>query len=347
MDLSGLTKSFLTELLTRYQPYSLSKDDELHINKDKTSFIVDKLARKKFRRRKLAGQTKQVIKDKVILSLQSNKPIHFVIPFGGYKHFWNPSHPEPDWAELFNFKYLTEYVAPVLAVYKPGVIIEYISEDVIITRMNNYPQSALEKYSEIFKKLIDWYSEKIPANLQFRFFRVKDRGDYKKLIKEVEEKLLERKKEFEKLSPERKNQELHRSVRSMMWKGDKDLTGLSEDEKNQRMIESRLIELVYYKVEAEPEYLGNYLSEDNHICICFSYGTTHDNDEFEDLTLGSTYGSIVDHWIGRGIIVKKGERFLPDIISRNQYESLKKDLQVIDTSNFLPYANFQQIEVIK
>jgi len=343
MDLTEQVNSFLTNLLTHFRPYLLTDDDK---KKNKLSFIVGKLTRKKFRRRKLVDKTKQAITEKVQLSIQSNEPIHLVVPFGGYKHFWNPSHPEPDWAEIFNFKYLTEFVSPILSVYKPGVIIEYISEDLILTRMNNYPQSALEKYSDIFRKLIEWYGKKIPTNLKFKFFRVKEHCNSQKLIKQVESLLIKRKVEFENLSLDRKIQELHRSNRSLMWQGEKDLTTLTDQEKKQRIIESRLIELAYYETEAKPEFLGNYLSENNHICICFSYGTTHDNDEFEDLTIGSSYGSIVDYWIGRGIFYKRGERLIPDIISRNQYELIKKDLKIVGTKNILPYKNYQNIEVL-
>lgn len=132
----------------------------------------------------------------------------------------------------------------------------------------------------------------------------------------------------------------------MYWKGEQDLTNLSEAERQERTIESRLIELAYYENEAKPEFLGEYLSEDNHICICFSFGTTHDNDLFQDLTLGSTYGSIVDHWIGRGILEKRAERFIPNIISRNQYAELEKKLTKVTVKNILSHKNYQEIEVL-
>ena len=346
MELTKEVNTFLVNLLTKYEQYNLSVDESRKSKEDKASFIVSKLTRKKFRRRALVDKTKQAIIEKINLSIQENRSIHLVVPFGGYKHFWNPSHPEPDWAELFNFKYLTEFVSPVLSVYKPGVIIEYVSEDLILTRMNNYPEEALTLYSEIFTKLIEWYNHQTPDNLKFNYFRVKDRCDSKKLIDEVENMLPKRKEEFDKLTKEQKEQELHRSVRSVLWNGDKDLTKLSQEDKEKRMIESRLIELAYYETEAKPEYLGDYLWEDNHICICFSFGTTHDNDEFEDLTLGSTYGSIVDHWIGRGILHKREDRFIPDIISKNQYETTKPKLQTVAVNNLLPYKNYQEIEVV-
>lgn len=339
---------YLLQLLTKYEPYLLSSDDENKLRHGKVQFIADKLFRKKFRRRELVDKTRQAIQKKVELSLTDNRPLHFVVPFGGYKHFWNPSHPEPDWAELFNFKYLTEYVSPVLAVYEPGVVIEYMSEDLILNRMNNYPQSSLDKYSEIFRQIQSWYSQYIPKNLKFDFFRVRERCDENIIIQAVEKLLPERRIAFDKLSPDEKAQELRRSYRSVFWNGDKDLTTLNEKERENRVIESRLVELAYYDTEAQPEFMGDYLGEDNHICICFSFGTTHDNDSFQDLTLGSTYGSVVDHWIGTGILVNDNEKFSPRIISRNQFQNNQKlfSLQKIQPP-FLPYKNYQTIQTIK
>lgn len=336
---------YLHQLFDSVAPYEMPADEKKKADRDPVGYAVEKLTRKKFRRRRLAPATLEGIRKKIEISFDEHRPIHFVVPFGGYKHFWNPSHPEPDWAEVFNFRYLTDFVAPALAVHQPGVIIEYMSEDMILPRMNNYPSEALDRYSEVFSRLIDWYNTKTQDNLQYRFFRVGDKVDKDALVRDVEKLLPERRKAFDTLPEEGKEQELHRSKRSMYWNGKTDLTGLSQEEKEDRMIESRLIELAYYETEAKPEYIGNYLGEDNHICICFSFGTSHDNDEFQDLTLGSTYGSLVDHWIGRGILNVRGERVMPTIVSRNQYEDIKPALKMIAVHDMLPFGNYQHIEM--
>jgi len=336
---------YLKTLFENIEPYVLTPDEQKKVDRDKVGFIVEKLSRKKFRRKKLSEGRKKDIEEKVSLSIKENKPIHFTIPFGGYKHFWNSSYPEPDWAELFNFRYLTEYVLPILSVYEPGVILEYISEDVILTRMNNYPPEALERYSEILKKIIEWYNKLAPKNLDIRYFRVGDRCDRTKIIERVEGLLPERKKAFGKLSDEQKDQELHRSNRSVMWNGNKDLTSLSEEGKLNRIIESRLIELAYYDTEAQQEFLGDYLEGDNHICICFSFGLSRDNDVFDDLTLGSTYGSIVDFWIGRGVLEYHNNKFTPRIVSKNQYGEYKDLIKINIEPKLLDLKNYKNIEI--
>lgn len=335
---------FLTNLLTQIHEYIPSEHDVKICSCNLVEYIFQKIDRKKFRRKKLGNESKLAIRNKITLSVKQQIPIHFTVPFGGYKHFWNPSHPGPDWAELFNFRYLTEYVLPILQAYKPGVIIEYISEDLILPRMNNYPPESIEKYIETFKKILHWYQQYVPSNLEFRFFRVSDKCNKNTLISEVESLLPERTAAFAKLSDEKNENELKRSVRSVYWNGDKDLTQLSEDQKLKRIIESRIIELAYYDTEAKPEYLGNYLGEDNHICICFSFGLSSDN-AFDDLTLGSSYASIVDYWIGRGVLEVSNTTYIPRIISHKQYDATKNTFTVINVDLPIPGENYSTIEI--
>lgn len=340
-----LVNEYLQNLLTKIEPYSPTPDDVKAYSRDKTEYIFGKINRKKFRRKKLGEESKQAIREKIRLSVDSGRPIHLVIPFGGYKHYWNSSHPEPDWAELFNFRYITEYVLPILALYEPGVVMEYMSEDMILPRMNNYLPESIEKYIEVFKNLVKWYQKQVPSNLEIKFFRVSDRCSKEAIIRDVEELLPERRKEFDKLSASDQEIELKRSYRSIFWDGINDLTGLSEEDKKERIIESRLIELAYYDTEAKPEYIGNYLGEDNHICVCFSFGLSPDN-AFDDLTLGSTFGSIVDYWIGRGVLGYTKKHFHPRIVSAKQYKSVSDGIAKYLVDLGLPGSNYGEIEVI-
>ncbi len=336
--------NYLEKLLTQIEPYILTDDDRKMYSRDPVDYLFRKIDRKKFRRKQLGDESRKNLRAKIKLSVDSNRPIHFVIPFGGYKHFWDSSYPEPDWAELFNFRYITEFVLPILSAYKPGVIVEYMSEDLILPRMNNYPKESIEQYMATFGKLIAWYQKQLPSNLQFSVFRVGDRCDTQKLITEVEGLLPERRMIFDSLSIENQERELKRSYRSIFWTGEKDLTKLSEKAKKDIIVESRLIELAYYDTEAKPEYIGNYLGEDNHICICFSFGLSPDN-AFDDLTLGSTFGSIVDFWIGRGVLINDDSSFYPKITSAKQYADMIGQLSSEKTTLGLPGKNFSSIDI--
>lgn len=338
-------KDYLNNLLMIPFEYGITPEDQKIIDRSLGSFIIKKLLRKRFRKQKVHPDTLAEITNKVNNKIEQNKPIHFTIPFGGYKHFWNPSYPEPDWAEVFTIRFLSEWVAPILAAYKPGAIIEFISEDVILSRMNNYPNDALEKYSEIFRSLIDLYQKWLPANLKLNYFRVNDKCDGVKIVKEVENLLPKRWQEWEKLNNSEKAIELKRSMRSVFWNGKENLINLSSKEKEKRTIESRLIELAYYDVEALPKFLGNYFTDDNRIGICFSFGLSPDNITHW-ITLGSTYASVVDYWIGRGVLEKMENGFIPRIVSKEQYEKIKAHLKTLSLKDELPFKNYQSIEVI-
>lgn len=337
--------AYLKNRLTNIGSYQLTPEEQKKAAHDRAGFIMDKITRKKFRRR-LGDDTRKNIERKVRLSVDDDRPIHFTIPFGGYKHFWNESHPEPDWAELFHLRWMTDYVLPILAVHKPGVVLEYISEDLILPRMNNYPDAAIEAYSAAFHKLQDWYRQYLPKNLELRYWRVSDRCDKQALVKKVESLIPERKAAFTKLTPEAQEREIHRSLRSVFWDGRQDLSKLSEQEKRDRIIESRIIELAFYATEAEPEFMGNYYGDDNHICACFSFGLSPDNEEFLDLTLQTAPGSIVDYWIGRGVLKQQGGELYGTIISRQQYEAAREKLLAVPVTTLkVPGKNYRSIEI--
>ena len=340
-------QNYMASLFSTYVPFPLFSDDKHLAEKSLSTFITKKLFRKKFRKQKVYENAIEDITSKVEKSLKDNKPIYFIIPFGGYKHFWNPSHPYPDWAEIFTLKFLTEYVSPIIEAYKPGVVIEFISEDLVLPRMNNYPESALELYTQDFVRILDTYKKFPPKNLDLRFTRVGDQCDKAKIIKEVETLLPSRWKGWKTYTNERKELELKRSKRAILWKGKEDLSGLSPDEKEKRMIESRLIELAYYDVEGKPEYIGDYFTNGYYIGICFSFGLSPDNSSHW-LTLGSTYASVVDYWIGRGILEQKNDgTFVNRIVSKDQYEKIKNLLQIVPIIlKTLPLKNYSTIEIV-
>lgn len=337
-------EKYLKQLLTEIAPYEPTAEDSKSYSRNKVDYIFDKLNRKKFRRKKMGQESLDNLRLKILESIKKESPIQLVIPFGGYKHFWSTSHPEPDWGELFHFRYITEYVQSIAALYLPGVTIEYVSEDLIVPRMDNYPDDSIEQYMTRFNEVITWYQKQLSSNIHFSVSRVSSKCDKDKLINEVLSKIPEKRKSFELLSSTDKKRELKRSHRSVFWNGKIDLTHLTEEEKLEKTIESRLIELTFYETESQPEYIGNYYGENNHICIVFSFGLSHDN-AFDDLTLGSAHGSIAEFWIGRGVI-EDSKSPHPRIITTKQYEQVKEYIQKIPVDLGLKGKNYSEIELV-
>ena len=326
-----------------YLKYEFSESDIKFIEKDKAQWMTDKLFRRKFRKTKIYEKTYNDILNKVRLAVDQNLPVHFTIIFGGYKHFWNSSYPNVDWAELFNLKFMSEFVAPILEIHKPGVVLDYASEDVIITKMNNYPKQSLDKYANSFQILIDYYSERMPKNFQINYVRTGDKYDSKLLFSKIDEKLSNSKKEWNKLTENEKEINLKRSKRSFMFKGEVDYSDLNENGKKKLIEESKQIENLFYEIE--DELIDGYYYEGTHIPIALSWGLSDENFDHW-LTLGSVSGSAVDFWIGRGILEIRDDKLVTRVISHSQYVKIKNKLITVEID--LPLkGNFNYLEILK
>lgn len=346
VPMSDKVDEYLSTLLTNIQGYELSLDETRQAARSKSDFITRKILRKKYRRR-ADGNRRAKIAAKVVQCICEDRAIGFTIPFGGYKHFWNPSYPQPDWAELFHFRQMTEYLLPILAVHAPGVVLEYVSEDLIVPRMDNYPDEALDAYASSFHQIVDWYDHFTPNNLEMRFWRLGDYYDKQAIIDRIEQALPARLEAFHKLPADQQAHELRRSVRSVFWNGKQDLSSLNAEQRHVRIIEARLMEKAFSDIAFGPDFAGTYYDDDNRICTCFSFGMSSDNDIRCFLTLQSSPGSIVDHWIGRGVLQEHGQRLRGTIVSRLQYRQLLNRIHATPVKRpSVPLANCRSIEIV-
>lgn len=334
---------YLRNLMSSFPKYILTDTDKKVISdEDKADWIVRVLLRKGFRKAEVAESTRQDIRKKVLMSVKEARPLHFVILFGGYKHFWNSSYPEVDWAELFNLNFMSELFAPILEMHKTGVILDYGSEDIIITMMDNYPKTALDRYAESFSELLKLYLKHCPSNFKINYVRTGKMYDSEKLKAKVKERLPQKLKDFESLTKEEQEKHLHRSYHSVLWKGEEDWTTLSEKDRKNRIVESKVIEDTFYEVEAG--FLGDYFTGDNRVPLVLSWGLSDENIDHW-LTLGSTHASTVDFWIGRGILEDRGDgHFVQRVLSQKQYDAVKTKLRTIETA-FMQARNLKSIEV--
>ena len=93
--------------------------------------IIDRLFLRKYRKYAISQDVKDNVSRKIKNIVENSLPIVFIPSFGGYKHWWSPTYPTIDWAEVFNMKFILQYLAPVYNSYtKAPVSIEYESEEV-------------------------------------------------------------------------------------------------------------------------------------------------------------------------------------------------------------------------
>jgi hypothetical protein len=335
--------SYINNEIAKFQPYELSDSDKKSLTTDKKAeWMTSKLLRKKFRKAKVHEDTQKDVLNKIILSIEKDTPIYLIICFGGYKHFWNPSYPEADWAEIFNLKFMSELVAPILAAHKPGVILDYESEDVILPMIDNFPPKDLDKYAESFREIISYFSKSVPDNFKINLVRSQEQCDSSEILKRVEAKIPKGKTEWKKLTEEEKKEKLHRSPKCVFWKGHEDLTKLSEHEKQERIELSKIANEIYYEVDFD--FRGEYFEGGNHIPLVLSWGLSDENIG-NWVTVGSTSASTVDFWTGRGILEDRGNKIVPRIISQNQYKEISKKLVVESTNDLFPLKNLGGIEI--
>jgi hypothetical protein len=326
-----------------FPDYELTLNDKKQLKYwGKPLWIANKLFVKEFRKAAVHEDTKKDIMQKVTLSVVKDIPIYLIIAFGGYKHFWNPSYPEVDFAELFNLRFMSEYVAPILKVHEPGVILDYESEDVIITWMDNYPRRDIDAYAKSLRELMGIYSRSAPKNFKVSLVRSQEQVDEGKLKARVGELLPNTVKEWASLPDEEIEYRLHRSPNNIMWKGEADWSGLSEEEKTKKIRESKMVNETYYA--ADFEVRESYFSGGNHIPLVLSWGLSKENIAHW-LTLGSTRSSTVDFWSGHGVLEIKDGRAIERVVSHKQYDSIKDKLVTVDAFKDSPLKNLKSLEV--
>ena len=186
--------------------------------------VLKRLYLKKYSKKAQYDAAKEYTEGKLDNILKDNLPFIFCFCFGGYKHFWSPTYPEPDWAEIFTIKYLMEYILPIAKSYDNGVNLEFESEEVAISEMNNVPREGLDKYNRIFRELLEYINNKTNEPINLNLVLAKDFYDREELLSKMKDYVKEVEDRFEKLDDEEKAIRLRRAETNIKLDGIKYLT---------------------------------------------------------------------------------------------------------------------------
>ncbi len=298
-------------------------------NIDMSTKIQNLLLSGKYRKFPITDDIRKMLKQSIDYILNNDKSFIFVPSFGGYKHFWTPSYPHADWAELFNIKCFIDYLTPLYYLTGKAIVVEYLSKDIIVPMMNNIPREFVNKYINDFKKLISLVNQKQD---EIKFELHSSHEDYEtstlfELINQNKKSIINK---FNTLNSNEQDIKLKKSENNYCWNGIKNYKNISKKEKKNIIIESRIINETFLKVDSKLRG-GSSKGRKNAIPIVFRKGVGADNEIC--LNLCSCPSSTVAFWVGIGILEIRENKVIPRIISRLQYEKLKDKLVKIFVNN--------------
>ena len=294
--------------------------------------ILNRLFSRKWSRKAQFEDAKKYTEEKVDTILNNNLSFLFCFCFGGYKHFWTPTYPEPDWAEIFTIKYLIEYILPIAETQKSETTLEFESEEVALTYMNNTPQEGMDKYNETFKNLINHINDKIKYPINLNLVLARDFYDKDELLKKMYDYLPEVQERFNNLSEEEKVIRLKRAETNIMWNGKTDLTNISDSERKEFIYNSRTLNEAFLDIDYELRG-KEYFEKENLIPLLGSFGLGAGGDAW--LHIASNSSSLVDFWAGMGILEVRDDKIIEKTISKKQFDQIKDKLIKVKLNNEL------------
>ena len=329
----------LKEFVNEYINHKLLDLHELPTELNGT--MVDRLFAKKFRKYAIAPDVKVNVDKKLNDIINKKLPLTFVPSFGGYKHWWCPTYPTIDWAEIFNMKFMLEYLSPIFTNYKDNkTIIEYESEEIILSELNNVPQSGLDEYTKTFREACEYFNKKLNGKVELKLSLAREQYkdynfDKQKLLNRIQEMLPAYTQRFENYDEEDKIRRIKKAETNFKIDGVVDYSSCTEEEKQKLYKQSRILNETF--LDADYEVRGNnFFEKETNIPLLFSFGLGPGGEAW--LHIGSSKSSMTDFWAGTGILeLRENGEVIERILSRNQFEQVKDKLVKVEVNS--PISN--------
>jgi hypothetical protein len=305
-------------------PQPKDKDDLVEV-------IFKHITSKKFRKYSLTQEYATHIKNSIKENVYANVPINLTFLGGCYKLWRLDEAPESDWAELFAHMYFTRWVNPVCAIYEPGVWFDFFLDDIIVSRINNLPESDVEAYRESRQQILDFLKPYQPSNLSMTLTGISSLFE----SREVYEKELEQ-------SIERLSSELPDGL-PMLTEAQLATTALNTKANPEQLADPKwrekveLVHSAYMQVKAAT----GYSTASNKVRVFtqpFPNGTC--------IAVGTTKDSIAKFWVGVGALKPKDDSFRQLVLSPNQLKDATFSWQDIELEG-LSDKNFSKIRVLE
>lgn len=336
-------QQYLQEKLDSIKLQSIRADEKRMLELGQIDYFIQRrLLSKSFRKNFLKPETKELIRNKILSSIQQDKPIYLIFAFGGYKNHWvEEYHPKAEWAELFHLIYITELLAPIAKVYKPGVFLEYESECEATIYHNNFTRADIDAYTTTFKMLLEFIKQYAPDNLKYNYITLPEQYDTEVFFAKVQKHIPDKVEELRKLYKDNLDEALKRPLFNLKRKGAEDLTNKSEDELKQIALKSLAFNHTF--LEEDYKIRKDYFNGDERIAMVGTYCSEEENPD-NWIAINSCKRSDNAFWTSRGVMLDDGKTLRPDIIGPKLYEEyLAREIvtvQAVDLgSEDLAYLN--------
>jgi hypothetical protein len=293
--------------------------------------IRAKLMSKKFRKLKATLACESGVERAIKNAVKNNEPLVISFLFGGNKLWRLDEAPEIDWAELFSLFYYVDWLKTVTAVHMPGVVLDYYSQDISVETMNNVPRSETDKYSEGFRKMIEWVSPYLPAGVTVTYRRhfeeFKNPDDYYQELELGKQEIL---KENNGQLPKLSDEMGAATELNVKLKPDQD----KDPEWREK------VELEHQAIFRTKTLSDKYLNDQS---IVFACPTNYEG--AVEIITGSTKRSYAKFWAAAGALEATGDTFHELVLTPKQLQAAKFEWQDISIEG-LEGKNFIKIRII-
>jgi hypothetical protein len=286
---------------------------------------------KKFRKYALTPEYAEHIKNSIKENVQNGQPVNLTFLGGSYKLWRLDEAPESDWGELFAHLYYTRWVAPICAIYQPGVWFDFFLDDVIVARINNLGEEDVTAYRDSRQKILDFLKPYQPSNLRMSITGVgslfPSRESYEEALEQSIKKLAG---ELPGGLPELSEAELATTALNV-----KATPEQLADPKWREKVE--LVHSAYMRIKRAT----GYSSASNKIQVFtqpFPNGTC--------IAVGTAKDSIAKFWAGVGALKPRDDSYRQLVLSPSQLEKADYTFEPVSIDNLVG-KNFSKVRVLR
>lgn len=336
--MKSAVQDYIDTMIGVFPTYFPNEQERLTIAKSGiVPYLTLHIFSNRYRKSSPAPEFMTDVKRRIITQVKAGKPLRFTIPTGGYKKWQLESASSVNWAELFHLRFMLEYLAPILAIYEPGCILDYYSNDWLIKHISHYPQSDLDVYAASFRALVDLLQPSFPHNLKVRYKRTVDQLNEGELMRRILANRPKIEARWKALSEVDKQELLKYSERNIRW----DIL-----DKNGKLTPQQKYDYIYEgKIIHDSAMAGGWNSDLEYLRTDNAIPVIHRKSDPNFLHLATVPGSFVQFWVGVGILQRRGENFLPSVFSVNQLKSIENKLSSYSIRG-IGLRNFETIEVL-